>query len=323
MNPVSPSHFLPPDAMGLRCLDFQGLGTACQIKFREPRQHRALQFAADALDWIGKFEARFSRFRPDSMVSRINAAAGQGWVETDAETDQLLDIADGMFHLTEGIMDPTLLPLLRIWDWKALHERLPDPARVTQALQLTGWEKVERRPGAVRLPEAGMGLDFGGFGKELAVDALSKLAQNAGIADFLIDLGRDVFAQGSNGTHPFWHIGIEDGNAPGNCWGGLAINGRAVSSSGNYARKFTHHGISYGHILDPRTGWPVPRGMSAVTVVAPTCLEAGIYSTAVFVLGTRKGLALASRARGVAVCAQSEQGIDGTLDFGQWLVKAA
>jgi thiamine biosynthesis lipoprotein ApbE len=63
--------------------------------------------------------------------------------------------------------------------------------------------------------------------------------------------------------------------------------------------------------------------MSAVTVVAPTCLEAGIYSTAVFVLGTRKGLALASRARGVAVCAQSEQGIDGTLDFGQWLVKAA
>jgi thiamine biosynthesis lipoprotein len=216
-----------------------------------------------------------------------------------------------------------MLPLVRVWDWKKAHEKLPDQSLVAKALSLVGWGKVRRRPGGVSLPEEGMGLDFGGFGKELAVDALAKIARNAGLRDVLVDLGRDVFAMGGNGAHPFWHVGIEDGNQPGKCWGGLAISDRAVSASGNYARQFSHHGVSYGHILDPRTGWPVSNRMSAVTVVARTCLEAGIYSTAVFVLGTQKGLELASRAQGVSVCSQTVDGIDGSRDFGQWLVQSA
>jgi thiamine biosynthesis lipoprotein len=128
---------------------------------------------------------------------------------------------------------------------------------------------------------------------------------------------------GGNGAHPFWHIGIEDGNQPGTCWGGLGVNGRAVSASGDYARYFFHDGVRYGHILDPRTGWPVSNGMRAVTVVANTCLQAGIYSTAVFILGARDGLYLASLARDVEVCAQSEHGIEGSRGFGKWLVQAA
>lgn len=314
---------LPPDALGVRHLQFRALGTDCQIKFREREDRRALEFAADALDWMGKFEAKFSRFRPDSVVSQINAEAGKGWVETDAETDRMLEVADGLFNLTNGILDPTMLPLLLLWDWKRDPVVFPDPSAVQKALALVGWRRVERRPGGVLLPERGMGLDFGGFGKELAVDALARMARNAGLSDVLVDLGRDVYAMGGNGKHPFWHIGIEDGNHPGACWGGLAIADRAVSSSGNYARQFTHKGVSYGHILDPRTGWPVGNGMKAVTVVAPTCLEAGIYSTAVFVLGTKDGLDLVARAPGVSACTQSEQGIDGSRDFGQWLVEGS
>lgn len=307
----------------MRHLQFRALGTACQIKFREREDCRALQYAAEALDWIGKFEAKFSRFRADSLVSQINASAGKQWVETDAETEQMLDVAEGVFRLTDGILDPTLLPLLGVWDWKVVPAGLPERSRVQKALSLVGWRRVERRPGGIFLPEPGMGLDFGGFGKELAVDALAKLARNAGLKDVLVDLGRDVYAMGGNGKQAFWHVGVEDGHHPGQCWAGLAVTERAVSSSGNYARQFTHGGVSYGHILDPRTGWPVANGMKAVTVVAPTCLEAGIYSTAAFVLGTKKGLKLASRAPGVSLCAQSEQGIDGSRNFGDWLVKAS
>lgn len=322
MTTLTPQAVLPADAHGFRRLDFRAMGTGCQIRFRQRNEHRALQFAADALDWLGKFEDKFSRFRPGSIVSRINAAAGRDWVEVDAETDRMLDIADDLFRLTEGILDPAVLPLLHVWDWKTVHQTLPEAATVDRARALCGWRKMERRPGAVFLPLEGMGLDFGGFGKELAVDAVARIARNAGITDALIDLGRDVFGMGGNGVQPFWHVGIEDGNDPGKCWGGLAVSGRAVSSSGDYARRFIHNGVTYGHILDPRTGWPVRNGMRAVTVVAPTCLEAGIYSTAVFVLGTRKGLELASRAPGVAVCTQSPEGIDGTQNFGQWLVQA-
>jgi thiamine biosynthesis lipoprotein len=304
-------------------VEFKALGTNCLIKFRLGDEHKALSFAADALAWLDRFEAKFSRFRPSSLVSRVNAAAGGDWIPVDDEMEHMLNLADDLHQRTDGILDPTILPLLRVWDWKKVHQKLPEAAEVKTALALTGWKKVRRRPGAVRLPEIGMGLDFGGFGKEYAVDFLARIARQYGITDALVDLGRDIFALGGNGAHPFWHIGIEDGNRPGNCWGGLAVTDHAVSASGDYARNFSHQGVRYGHILDPRTGWPVANGMRAVTVIARSCLEAGVYSTAVFVLGPRAGLHLASLARGVEVCAQSESGIEGSRGFSRYLVQAA
>ncbi len=316
------SYPLPLDARGLRRLEFNALGTQCVIQFRLEEERAALEFAAEALAWIGSFEEKFSRFRPDSMVSRVNRSAGS-WVPVDEEMDHMLRLADDMFRRTRGIVDATLLPLQQLWDWKTAPEKLPTTAEVKSTLALTGWDKVQRRTGAVRLPLAGMGLDFGGFGKEYAVDWLARMARQSGIQDALIDLGRDLFALGGNGDHPFWHVGIEDGNQPGNCWGGLAVSDQAVSASGDYTRFFMHGSTRYGHILDPRSGWPVANGMRAVTVVAPSCLDAGVYSTAVFVLGADEGLHLASLARGVKVCAQSDSGIEGSRSFGRHLVRAA
>jgi len=323
MHPAPPAPDFLPDPHGVRRLDFRALGTNCSIKLRCAEDATALRYAAEALDWLARFEGKFSRYRPGSLISRINDAAGGGWTDTDDETDHLLRLADDLHRRTDGILDATMLPLLRVWDWKTAHHTLPSRHAVEAALSLTGWEKVERRPGAVRLPLAGMGLDFGGFGKEYAVDYLTRMAAQHGIRDVLVDLGRDIHALGGNGQHPFWHVGIEDGQRPGHCWGGMAISGRAVSTSGDAARHFTHGGVRYGHILDPRTGWPVANGMRSVTVIANSCLEAGVYSTAVFVLGVREGLHLASLARGVEVCTQADTGIDGTRAFGQYLVKAA
>jgi FAD:protein FMN transferase len=314
---------LRPDTKGVRRLKFRALGTACLIQYRLANEEAAHHFAAEALGWLGAFEAKFSRFRADSMVSRINAAAGSGWVETDAEMERMLDIAAGLFFLTGGVMDPTMLPLLRVWDWKQVHEKLPSPEAVEEARALTGWANVQRRKGAVSLPRAGMGLDFGGFGKEFAVDQLTAIAKRHGIRDALIDLGRDIMALGGNGAHPFWHVGIEDGMQPGQCRGGLGITNRAVAASGDYARHFVHNGVRYGHILDPRTGWPVGNEMRAVTVVAPTCLEAGVYSTTVFILGGKEGMNFAARSPHVAVSAQTDRGVLDTREFVRWQVQAA
>jgi thiamine biosynthesis lipoprotein len=321
MNPVV--HPLEPDSDGVRQFGFRALGTNCFIKLRCPDDHTALQFAADALEWLGAFEAKFSRYRPDSLISKVNGSAGGAWISIDSEMEHMLRLADDLHQRTEGILDPTMLPLQKIWDWKTVHEMLPEKQTVHGALALTGWEKVERRPGAVRLPITGMGLDFGGFGKEYAVDFLRRMAEQRGIHDVLIDLGRDISTLGGNGRHPFWHVGIEDGVKPGRCWGGLALSGKAVSTSGDAVRHFIHDGKRYGHILDPRTGWPVSNGVRSVTVVANSCLEAGAYSTAVFVLGVNRGLHLATLARGVEVCVQTETGMEGTRSFGKHLVKAA
>jgi len=324
-DPMSPSQAFSfePDPNGVRQFGFKALGTNCSVKLRCEDDRTALQFAADALKWLGDFEAKFSRYRPISAISKINDAAGDGWISIDDEMEHMLRLADDLHQRTDGILDATMLPLQQIWNWKTVHEKLPDKQAIKAALSLTGWEKVERKPGAVRLPITGMGLDFGGFGKEYAVDFLKRMAQQRGIKDVLIDLGRDIATLGGNGKHPFWHVGIEDGLKPGHCWGGLAVSGQAVSTSGDAARHFIHEGKRYGHILDPRNGWPVSNGVRSVTVIANSCLEAGVYSTAVFVLGVKHGLHLATLARGVEVCLQTETGIEGTRSFGKHLVQAA
>ncbi len=314
---------IQPDARGIRRVDFRALGTACTIQFRHPDTQTGLQFLAAALGWLERFEAKFSRFQPTSLISRVNAAAGREWVRVDAEMDHLLDIAADLHNLTDGIVDPSLLPLLRVWDWKTVHTRLPEPAAIKAALALCGLDKIQRKPGQVLLPQPGMGLDFGGFGKEFAVDELVHLARQHGIQDALIDLGRDLVGLGGNGLHPFWHVGLEDGCHPGTCWGGLAVSNYAVAASGDSARRFEHNGRRYGHILDPRSGWPVANGMRAVTVLAPTCLQAGIYSTALFVLGPKDGLHFASCARDLDACLQTDHGMETTRNFIRRQVQAA
>jgi thiamine biosynthesis lipoprotein len=314
---------IQPDSRGVRSVSFRAMGTACAIQFRCENQKTALQFLADALGWLGKFEAKFSRFQPDSMVSRINREAGRNWVEIDREMEQMLDMADAMHRLTNGILDPAMLPLLRIWDWKTVHERLPSSEEVKAALALSNWKEVERKPGKIFLRRAGMGLDFGGFGKEHAVDQVIAIARRHGIQDALVDLGRDLFAIGGNGLHPFWHVGIQDGIRTDQCIGGLAVSDYAVCASGDYARRFEHNGVRYGHILDHRTGWPVSHGLRAVTVLAPTCLLAGIYATCVFVLGRKDGLQFAESATGVEACVQDERGVAATRNFIKHQVKAA
>jgi FAD:protein FMN transferase len=314
---------IDPDSRGVRSVSFRALGTPCAIQFRCLDQKTSLKFLADALGWLGTYEAKFSRFRADSMVSRINQAAGEKWVPVDREMEQMLDMAEAMHALTGGLLDPTVLPLLLVWDWKKVHEVLPTEAEVQKALALSNWKEVERKPGKIFLPREGMGLDFGGFGKEHAVDQIIAIARKFGIQDILVDLGRDIFALGGNGAHPFWHVGIQDGIKTDQCVGGLAVSGYAVCASGDYARRFEHNGQRYGHILDRRTGWPVSHGLRAVTVLAPTCLVAGIYATCVFVMGRREGLQFAESATGVEACVQDEQGIFRTQFFSKHQVQAA
>src|SRR5471030_3223653 len=160
----------------LRRLNFPALGTNCEVQYAAPdgdAQAAAFERAAVAL--VQAFEAKYSRFRPDSLVSRINAAAGHSWVEIDAEMEQLLKICDTLHFMTQGVLDPTALPLIRLWNYKAEKPRVPTAAEIAVARALVGWKKVQRAPGKVFLPEAGMALDFGGFGKEYAVDIVAQI----------------------------------------------------------------------------------------------------------------------------------------------------
>ncbi len=292
------------------------LGTTCEIQFACADDALAARFETEAVAWVADFEARYSRFRPDSVIGRINAAAGREWVEIDAEMEQLLDFCGSVHFLTEGTLDVTATPVLRVWDYKAATPRVPTDAEVAAALRLVGWRKVQRAPGRVFLPEPGMALDFGGWGKEYAVDAVAALARSLGITRALVDFGHDLHAVGAAPGKPGWHVGLEDpANPAGPCRGSLAAADLAVASSGDYLRGFTVGGRRYGHIVDPRTGRPVANGCRQVTVVAPTCLQAGVLSTTLFILGPEAGLRLAGQTMGVEARILTDRAVHQTRGF--------
>ncbi len=304
--PTSPPSAPSPAAGGaetLRFLRWSALGTKCEVQYVCADIGAAKSFEAAVVAWVAAFEAKYSRFRPDSLVSRINAAAGRDWVEIDDETEQFLDLCDSLHFMTQGLLDVTALPLMRLWDYKAAVPRIPAAAEIAGARRLVGWKKVERAKGRVRLPEAGMAIDFGGWGKEYAVDAVAGIARVHRITCALVDFGHDIHTIGRAPGKPGWHIGLEDPTRPGvACWGSIALANRSVASSGDYLRGFTVGGVRYGHIVDPRTGYPVAHGARQVTVIAPTCLQAGILSTTAFILQPQEGIRFIQEAMGAEGC---------------------
>jgi thiamine biosynthesis lipoprotein len=135
-----------------------------------------------------------------------------------------------------------------------------------------------------------MALDFGGFGKEYAVDLAAQIAMEHGVTSALVDFGHDLRAIERPPDRPAWHIGLEDPHRPGSTAGSIAVIGKGVASSGDYIRRVMIEGRRYGHIVDPRTGRPVANGCLQATVVTGSCLQAGVLSTTAFVLGAAKGI---------------------------------
>jgi FAD:protein FMN transferase len=287
-----PVRTTPVSRPALRRVAFPALGTTCEIQYAAPDgATQAAAFERTVVSWVQNFEAKYSRFRPDSLVSRINRAAGREWVDIDEDMGRLLQLCDTLHRMTQSVLDPTALPLIQLWNWKSEQPRIPSADEIAAARRLVGWPKVQRAPGRVFLPEAGMALDFGGFGKEFAVDIAAQIAREHGLADALVDFGHDLRALGAPPGRPAWHIGLEDPKKPGTAWASVSLGGgRGIASSGDYVRCFTLNGRRFGHIIDPRTGWPVANGCSQATVIAGTCLQAGVLATTAFVLGVPPGI---------------------------------
>jgi thiamine biosynthesis lipoprotein len=285
---------------GLNKLEFHAMSTLCRVHFHGVSAAVARDFQNEVVAWTGQFEAHYSRFIPDSLIGQINASAGEHWVEIDPETERLFNLCQELFFFTRGSFDPTSLPLIKLWNWKNRPAAVPADESIRAALELVGWNKVQRRVGGIFLPRAGMSIDLGGIGKEYAVDCVMNLAIERGIANVLVDFGQDVRVLGHAPDKKFWWIGLEDPHAAGKCWTGVAVTNHAVATSGDTRRFFEIDGRRYGHILDPRTGYPADNGCRAVSVIAPSCTIAGLFSTTVFILGPKEGLQLIETHPGAA-----------------------
>lgn len=265
---------------------FSAMGSRCEIRLAAADASHARRLAALAIAEVRRIEHKYSRYRNDSILSQINRAAGRHAIACDDETGALLDYADAVYRASQGRFDISSGVLRQAWDFR--RAQLPQATQLAALLTLVDWRRVVRTPGAVYLPQAGMELDFGGFGKEYAVDRAAEVLLAQGVQHGYVNLGGDMRFLGPQPDGTPWQIGIQHPRDAQATIASIAISRGALTTSGDYERYFELAGQRYCHLLDPRSGMPVTHWRS-VSVLAPLALTAGSCSTSAM-LAAQQGL---------------------------------
>ena len=244
----------------------------------------AQRAAEDAIADVLRIEAKYSRYRDDSVTSRVNAAAGKAAVIVDDETHALLEYAGQCYAQSGGLFDITSGVLRRAWNFRRDPPAIPSREEIARLLPLIGWRDVEWSDRSVRLPRAGMEIDFGGIGKEYAADRAATILRSRGMRHGLANLGGDIRAIGPQPDGTPWRAGIRHPRLADAAIAAFDLAEGALATSGDYERYFDLDGKRYCHILDPRTGMPVTHWQS-VSVAGPLCVVAGSCATIAMLRG--------------------------------------
>ncbi len=268
-------------------IPFKAMASACELVLAVDDEPQAQALARAAIGEIQRIEAKYSRYQPDSIISRINAAAGLQAVACDDETWSLLGYADSLYRASDGLFDITSGVLRRAWNFQ--QARLPSQQALADLQGLIGWPKVEREAQQVRLSEPGMELDFGGFGKEYAADRAGAILASSGLRHGYVNLAGDMRMLGPKPDGKPWMIGIQNPRDKTAILATIPVERGGLATSGDYERFFELDSKRYCHILDPRSGQPVTYWRT-VSVVAPLAVVAGNCAT-IAMLKQAEGLA--------------------------------
>ncbi len=262
---------------------FFALGSDCAIRLFAAQKTVAHEVAAAASSEIARIEARYSRYRLDSELSRINAAGAIGGsIKVDAETAALIDYAYACYRKSDGLFDITSGLLRKAWDFSS--GSLPGHDAIAELLPRIGLDKVRWSSPLLTFETAGVELDLGGIGKEYAVDRAAGICVAMGVEHGLVDLGGDIRAIGSLPDGSPWKIGIRHPRNAGRPTAMIGLISGSLATSGDYERFIEVEGRRYCHILNPTSGWPA-QGLSLVSVLSPDCLVAGSLATIAMLKG--------------------------------------
>jgi FAD:protein FMN transferase len=267
----------------LLAICFTAMASPCELLLPSTDAAAALQLGALAAQEAWRVERKFSRYRNDSVTAWIHEHRGTR-IEVDEETALLIDFAGQSFDLSDGLFDITSGVLRCAWKFDG-SDRIPEPVAIERLLPLVGFGKLQWQSPRLLLP-AGMELDFGGIGKEYAVDRAYDLLAERRSTPFLVNFGGDLRTNRAP-PHGPWQVGIERPDTDRAPTMVLDLERGALATSGDSRRYLLKDGIRYGHILDPRTGWPVPGSPRSVTVAASSCTEAGLLSTLALLHGAQ------------------------------------
>lgn len=248
--------------------------------------------ASDALDQVQVLEDQYSVYRPDSELSRLNSVAPQRRVTVEPGLYALLRRSAKIAGQTDGAFHPAAGALIQLWKTCRREDRLPTPAEIELAITRCDLSSIDwdDEGSSLRFGQDGLAFDLGAIGKGYAVDEAARILNDQGVEHYLVHGGKSsILARGGHAGHAGWPVGLHNPLLPDQPYLTLLLRDAAFSTSGTAVQGFRHAGKRYGHILDPRTGWPAD-GMLSVSVIAPDAALADALSTAFFILGVENAL---------------------------------
>lgn len=273
---------------------YPAMASTCEIIVDTGDRELALKLTQIAQHETFRIQQKFSRYQNDNVLWQINHANGAA-IAVDSETAHLLDFADQCYQLSDGFFDITSGCLRRAWIFDG-SDNLPSEESVNALLPYVGWQKVSwKKPNGqdtqaqirqLKMP-AGMEIDFGGIGKEYAVDRVLRVLSAQTNTPILVNFGGDLAVTGPRKHGTPWQVGIEslatnqhsDEETHKRADKILEISAGALATSGDSRRYLIANHVRYGHILNPFTGWPIMDAPRSVTVAAANCVQAGMLAT--------------------------------------------
>lgn len=278
------------------------MDTYCSITVVSPSRARAAEAIDKGFAEIKKLELLLNYFSDGSEITAINKAAGSNPVKVSGETLEMMQKTLEISKATDGIFDPTIAPVIKLWDFskKRRDNSVPNSNVINDTLKLVDYKKIEiNNKSEIFLAEKGMEIDLGGIAKGYAADKAIEAIKAEGIEAALVAIAGDIRGFGSNVSGNAWKVGIQDPRPESgsekpweDIFASLHLEDMAISTSGDYQRFFIKDEKRYHHILDPATGFPAETDLISASVIAPEGYVADGLSTAVFALGAKKGMSL-------------------------------
>ncbi len=255
---------------------FPAMASLCEILIEPCEKKLAQQLLSCAAGTTHDIESKFSRYKRDNLCSQINCSNGEP-VAIDDETFRLLQFADTCFQISDGMFDITSGVLRKVWTFDG-GDQIPSKEQIDQLLPFIGWDKVKFDENQVCIP-IGMEVDFGGIGKEYAVDKVAnQMREMATNTSVLVNFGGDLAISQPKSSSKPWLIGFERPIGDDSQKSINLVQG-GLATSGDTNRYLLKNGVRYSHIVSPKTGWPIEQAPAQVTVAGSNCIQAGLIST--------------------------------------------
>ena len=297
--------------MELFSFPFKAMGSPCELRLYSENKSTAKNVADACIAEVLRLEQKYSRYREDSVTTKINNTAGsKSGIDVDDETALLLTYAQVGYEQSDGLFDITSGILRKVWDFRS--NKLPAQNDIDALLPLIGWDQLTWDSPHLVLPRKGMQLDFGGYVKEYAADVAANVSREKGVHHGMVNLGGDICIIGPHPNGDAWKVGIRNPRNPEQAISFVLLPKGGLASSGDYERFMFVEGMRYAHILNPKTGWPV-NSLAGTSICADQCIVAGTSSTIAMLKGEQAGIAWLEQLGLPYFCMNQKQQVFGTI----------